>query len=155
VACPFLVGAALLNPPPAHPAAPAGARLIVAAPLPDGEPPEPDLSWLYDYAAGMIDLAKYAIGGVSIFLFTLVITSGAAFVGLAKTGDQKRRWAIATGVAFGLICQLRQLALQPYAQPAALVLALPEAVVQGLTAGILAAFAYHLVVGRDKDKETP
>lgn len=130
-----------------HPALAQGVRdaagQSVAAVQPDSG--TVDLSWLDPWAAEGQQMLTLAVEGIPIGLFVLIWTSGAAFVGLAKTGDQKRRWAVGSGMLFGLLASLSALAPDAAITTIALIVLIAGAIVRGLTAGILAALVYELI----------
>jgi hypothetical protein len=110
---------------------------------PDDPPPSTDLTWLDPYLVEAQQLLAPAIAGIPITLFVLIWTSGASFVGLAITQLQKQRWAIGTGLAFGLLASLSSIPDTNALSTIATITLIAGAVVRGLTAGILAALLYE------------
>jgi hypothetical protein len=136
-------------------AAPARVGQEAVTPIAPADVPPPDLSWLSDYAAEAQQLLAPALAGAPIALLVLIWTSGASFVGLAVTQIQKQRWAIGTGLAFGLLASMSSLPDTTTLSTMTMITLIAGAVVRGLTAGILAALLYESGRGLLNRGKTP
>jgi hypothetical protein len=130
--------------------APAGAGLPAAAllrasPLEGGGI---DLSALQPWADQLQLLLQPMAAGLPIALLVWLTVSALVWADLIKddadAGKKKRRWALGSGIVFGIYASLAALsanALPAYMLP--LILAVLDGIIRGIAAGIVAAFAYE------------
>jgi hypothetical protein len=127
----------------------------LAASRGEGEPPIAsagsggiDLSALQPYTQEAQQLLGVAAAGLPIAFLVWLTTNAVTWVGLIKAdaddGKYKRRWALGSGICFGIYASLAALATNMTTITALpLILALLDGIIRGVAAGIVAAFVYE------------
>jgi len=134
----------------AHPALAQGVRdgaaLVQAVPKADGG--SIDLSGLQPYWDQVQLLLQPVAAGLPIVLLIWLTVNALVWADLIKNdadaGTKKRRWALGSGIVFGLYAALHALAASTL--PAAvlpLILAILDGIIRGVAAGVVAALLYE------------